>query len=329
LEALHLLLWRGISVEFRLHGFIITHKGLIMAMTATSMRNGYYTLLIFLWLGGACSATSFVIAVTPTGIVIGADGMVVNTKSGNGTAIKIFLLKDRLIAGSLYTEMAKSDDTGVVLYNFPTWVRQIDKQMGSNASAEDWAGVIEKQIPHAFKILIDGVKSGSITKEKASASGIDSEIVQYVVASYERGSPRVFVVSLDPDWNLRTVNIRKVLVYPDEGQNANPYLHYLGRHLAIDEVTVADSNKQREFAKRVPVEFAIMLKRQTLTLKQASNVIRAFLGIEAKAEPCYVGLPFTVVTIPRTGNGWVRTYKTDISALSTLPKSRSEKINNK
>ncbi len=77
--------------------------------------------------------------------------------------------------------------------------------------------------------------------------------------------------------------------------------------------------------KRVPVEFSMLQKGKSLTLKQASNVVRSMLAIESEAEPDFVGFPITLVTIPRRGNGWSRTYKRDVSPLSALPEGHITK----
>ena len=96
-----------------------------------------------------------------------------------------------------------------------------------------------------------------------------------------------------------------------------------GENLAISEVGNTQSKAYQKVAADIPVESQIMSTGRDLTLDQASNVVREFVGIESEQNPQRVGFPITIVTIPKTGRAFSRTYKTDISPLSRLPKPKS------
>jgi hypothetical protein len=278
--------------------------------------------LVLLCCFSRCRATTVVVAVTPGGIVIGADGKGFPT----GTIRKIRLLKRRLVVADLYLELAERKDQGTKAYDFPTWVENIDEHTNAEVSVTGLTEIIERQLPTTFNFAINAIKSGELPKEEAIAHGIDVYLVQYVIAGYENGIPTVCSLTLMPDWDTKTVNGPfQVPLKEENGERADSHILYRGRGIGIEHAKAANSSEQRELAARAPVEFNILKAGKSLTLQQASNMVRSLLGIEAKAEPNYVGLPFTVVTVPKFGNGWARTYKTDASPVSALPKANTGK----
>jgi hypothetical protein len=263
-------------------------------------------------------ATTVVFVVTPAGMVVGADGKAVP----DGTAVKIFLLKKRLIVADIYAEAAKTGDGATTLYDFPVWIKQVDHSTSSKLSVNEMTEIIKDQMASTFAFAIDAIKRGEMTKEKAITSGVDTYLVQYVVAGYENGIPTVYSLTLMPDWNTKSVNGPfKVLLNPEEGQNTNSRMFWRGQGVGLKQIPTADSNEQKEFGARIPLEFQLLRSGKDLTLNQASKVARALLGIEAKVNPKVVGFPITVVTIPKIGHGSVRTYKTDAPAFSRLPEA--------
>ncbi len=296
----------------------------------TSVRKYCLVAFCLLFIGPNASGTTFAVAVTPSGIVVGADGKITTSDAGTAstaTTIKVFLLKRRFVIGSLNAERARARDTGVILYDFPTWVAKIDKQTNPKMSIEDFAAVVENQIPSAFAFIIGQIKGGQFTKDKYIRSGFRPEtddLVEIVVAGYVAGSPRVYLISLTAIWDAKDVKVSKNILYP-RGGAVTPYLRTIGGHGVTDRLKVADSNEQKELAKRIPVEYDTMVRHNSFTLQQASNVIRSLLAMEAEAEPQYVGLPFTLITVPRTGYGYQRTYQRDLSPLSVLPRTHAGK----
>ena len=265
---------------------------------------------------GRASATTVVYAVTPNGMVIGADGKTVPS----GTAVKIFLLKNRLVVADIYTESGKADNGATKDYDFPLWIKQIDSNTSPKVSVSGMTEIISNQMTSTFAFAIGAIERGVLTKEKAAAMGVEAYLVQYVVAGYENGIPTVYSLTLMPDWDTRCVNgPLKVLLNPEKGQNTNSRIFWRGQGVGLKQVKVADTTEHKELAARIPVEFQVIGNGKDLTLDQASTVVRALLGIEAKANPKLVGFPITVVTVPRIGGGWVRTYKNDAPAVSGFP----------
>jgi hypothetical protein len=290
---------------------------------AILLRNAYFTFFVVFFLLTRTTASTVIVAITPAGIVTGADGKIIDVKTGSGTFVKVVLLKHKYIVGNINTETAKASDTGRILYAFPRWVSEIDKKTIAKVSVTELSTIIKNDIPSTFKFLIDMINSGQVTEENARSNGLepDSYIVQYIVAGYERGGAVVHQITLLPDWEKHTVkDVSDVLLYPKQGKGTNPYLQSLGQHKGIDGIQIANSDQQRELRTRIPLEFGIMLNGGTFNLQQASNAVRSILAIEIEAEPDRVGFPITVITVPKVGRSQVMTYKADAFPLSALPK---------
>jgi hypothetical protein len=293
------------------------------------MREDYFAIVMLLACVINAGATSVVMAITPTGIVMGADGKtttVINGKLSFRTALKIVLLKHRIVVADINIERSQATNSGAILYDFPSWIREINKKTNDDLSITELMRIIKEECPVAFGDISEELRTG-LTQDDARNRGLKTDLlVQYPIAGYDRGVPLATAVTLNIDWEHHSLAVpEQVSIYPEKIDSAHPYLYVFTGHSGIEHLKIADSKERKESADRVPVEYRIIEEHGELTLKQASNVIRAMLAIDAEADPTEVGFPLTVVTIPRSGRGSVRTYKKDVFALSRLPKSRSTK----
>jgi len=80
-------------------------------------------------------ATTVVYVTSSCGMAVGADGKIVP----GDTAVKIALLKNRLVVADLYYESATAPG-GAVVYDFPTWIKQIDDSTDADISL---SGLVE------------------------------------------------------------------------------------------------------------------------------------------------------------------------------------------
>ena len=120
-----------------------SNKGQIMVM-----RKRYLAIIVavvVLTTNGA-RATTVVYVTSSCGMAVGADGKLVPA----GTGVKIALLKNRLVVADLYYESAKAPG-GALVYDFPTWVRQIDDSTDADISLSGLVEVIKKQMTSTFR----------------------------------------------------------------------------------------------------------------------------------------------------------------------------------
>ena len=275
------------------------------------MRNFYLTVIfLLLVIRNNARGTTVVIAVTPDGIVMGAD----SKGTPSGTVLKIVLLKGKYILASLYAENAKAKSSGIMVYDFPVWAKQIEHDSHGINSLTALTEFISHQMLIALAQPIKWIETGDMTKSDAARSGVDSILVQYIIAGYENGVPIVYSLCLIPDWDAKVVNGPfKVQLREVNGQKSNSFIHYEGQRVSLDRISTTDSNEQKEFFHRVPIEAQALRSHKDLTIKQATHVVRAMLGMEAKVNPSYVGFPLTLVTVPRRGMACTQTFDQDVS----------------
>jgi hypothetical protein len=280
------------------------------------MRKRYLAIIVAVVVVAAngARATTVVYVTSSCGMAVGADGKIVP----DGTAVKIALLKNRLVVADLYYESAKAPGGNAVLYDFPTWVRQIDDSTDADISLSGLVKVIKKQMPSTFNWASEAIKNGKLTK--GQDWGVEGYLVQYVVAGYENGVPLVYSLTLMPDWNARTVNGPfEVVLKKGEPKNTAFEWGWRGRGTGLNLVNTANSEAQREFNGKIKAELDLTHSGHCVTTEHLSNVARAMLAIETKYDPRYVGFPLTVIALPKNGDGTVTTYESNTPVLLTLP----------
>ena len=259
-------------------------------------------------------ATTVVYVTSSCGMAVGADGRIVPA----GTAVKIALLKQRLVVADLYYESAKAPGGSALLYDFPTWVRQLDDSTDADISLSGLVEVIKKQMASTFSFASEAIKNGKL--KKGQDWGVEGYIVQYVVAGYENGVPLVYSLALMPDWDAKTVNGPFEVVLKKGGpRNTALEWGWRGRGTGLNLISTANTEPQREFNDKLKAELDLTHSGHCLTSEQLSKVARTMLAIETKYDPRYVGFPLTVIALPKNGNGTVTTYEGNSPVLLTLP----------
>ncbi len=278
------------------------------------MRKRYLAIIVAVVVVAAngARATTVVYVTSPCGMAVGADGKIVP----GGTAVKIALLKNRLVVADLYYESAKAPG-GAVVYDFPTWVRQIDDSTDANISLSGLVEVIKKQMASSFSWASEAIKNGKM--KKGQDWGVDQYLVQYVIAGYENGVPLVYSLTLMPDWNAKTVNGPFEVVLKKGAPNTAFNFGWRGRGTGLNLINTANSGPQQEFNDSTRADLDLTHSGHCVTPEHLSNLARAMLAIETRYDPHYVGFPLTVIALPKNGDGTVTTYESNSPSLITLP----------
>ena len=278
------------------------------------MRKQYLAILVaVVAVATNARATTVVYVTSSCGMAVGADGKIVP----GDTAVKIALLKNRLVVADLYYESATAPG-GAVVYDFPTWVKQIDDSTDANISLSGLVEVIKKQMASTFSWASEAIKNGKM--KKGQDWGVDQYLVQYVIAGYENGVPLIYSLTLMPDWNAKTVNGPfEVLLKKGGPKNTAFEWGWRGRGTGLNLISTANTEPQREFNDKLKAELDLTHSGHCLTSEQLSKVARTMLAIETKYDPRYVGFPLTVIALPKNGNGTVTTYEGNSPVLLTLP----------
>lgn len=280
------------------------------------MRKRYLAIIVAVVMAAnGAWATTVVYVTSSCGMAVGADG---KTVPNNRTAVKIALLKQRLVVADLYYERATS--SGAIVYDFPTWVQQLDNSTDPNIALSELVEVIKKQMPSTFSFASEAIKNGTLTKEKAQVWGAGEYLVQYVIAGYENGVPLVYSLTLMPDWDAKTVNgPSQVVLKKVEPKTGSFEWGWRGRGTGLNLIGTANTEPQREFNGLIKAELDLYHSGHCLTPEHLANVAKAMLVIETEDDPLYVGYPLTVIALPKNGDGTVTTYEGNTPTLVTLP----------
>ena len=278
------------------------------------MRKQYLAILVaVVAVATNARATTVVYVTSSCGMAVGADGKIVP----GDTAVKIALLKNRLVVADLYYESATAPG-GAVVYDFPTWVKQIDDSTDADISVSGLVAVIKKQMASTFSWASEAIKNGKM--KKGQDWGVDQYLVQYVIAGYENGVPLIYSLTLMPDWNAKTVNGPfEVLLKKGGPKNTAFDFGWRGRGTGLSLINSANTEPQREFDDRIRAELDLTKSGRCLTAEHLSNVARAMLVIETEYDPHYVGFPLTVIALPKNGDGTVTTDESNTPVVLTLP----------
>ena len=245
-------------------------------------------ILFFICLPLSSNASVGVIVFTPNGMVVATDSKVVipNGKV-TGTIQKVFLLHLRLITACMYLERVTKND-GTVLYDFPTWISQIDKNINPKMSIAALAMLISDQMPKA--IIEIRIKNGVITE---NSPGVHNMLIECEVAGYERDNPMIYSIILKPNWKLKTVDgpIRE-LEFPQEGDDVNfgmlPFGSMFNHNLRGRET---DTEENKWLVARVPNEYNGIIHGKALSFKQAVKFARAAYWCSGEIRSKVRGIP--------------------------------------
>ncbi len=293
-----------------------------------SIRNFYLATLLVVWgYLHSCCASVVVYIVAPDGIVIGADGMGIDLLpcgyAGPPRAIvarKIFLLKHKLALGYVGLARIKTENQRTVLYDLPTFIEFIEYNLGADATVNSLARIIEDEAPKALSFLPDRIMNPDYACKVGENKPFNPRFSfhDYWVAGYESGVPLIYDVNLKIEGGH--VSPARVPIEPSKGQR-------------IDARTGSSFNVWFQFPlvcapetqpNRYETAFSSFPSQKQsfcaydfsrFTLEQASDVVRTLIEVFTKVEPDHMGFPITIVSIPRDGNGWVRTYSKPFPSL--------------
>jgi hypothetical protein len=276
---------------------------------------------MFLLFCAQCSATTGVFVITPDRIVAGIDRMVNQPASGGtlvnvGTAEKIVLLRGRFIVACIGLESMQtgpSPTQQVLTYNFPTWIRAMESQIGPDSSVPMLADIIERESARIFTTTVpigDMMKAGTLKHIEA----MDKYLVQFEVAGFDRGVASLIEISYELDWQNEALIGPKAQVHLPSDK-ISVALYNCGRYDSIgtDKLTDFNSYAHKRMSVLAPTAFKKILASKPTSQSEAIRAVRAFITVESEVEPHDVGSGSTVVVLPVVGNGTVTEYQRSVA----------------
>lgn len=244
--------------------------------------------------------------------------------------LKIVLLRRRFALSDISTEKVTFEDDGAVLYDFPTLAKSIGGNLTTDASISGLTQSVEDQAPGALSGAFRELDRYACYWEHGGQME-GRQIAQYVVAGYENGTPVVSSVEFYPDWKAHRVGLPVRIPYQlPKSQSIDARYQAFGvddPHGAIcDSHTDANSAPVSNFFTSQRIAFC-SADFPRLSLEEASIMVRFLLEFESRIHSEFVGLPFTVISIPKGGSGHVRSFRRFHSGADRLSNQHATKQN--
>lgn len=264
-------------------------------------------LLIAMWLLVAdAGATSIVLITTKQGIVIGADGKVVNTHPNSqfslspaSTKMKIVIVGGRVAVAQCGVESIGNSTT--TPYSFDSVVEYLQSNISPQTGVIDTVELVKRRLSQVFDGFDVVLKSGALKRDALPPPG-DTFLLFYI-AGYENGRPMVYSVRLDIDWT--TLHMKapiESVVAPVPGRK-NISLTWTGgpEHGIIELTRGIHTDKTEIAASKIHAEIAALHNDIDIPLCRSLAMARVLLDLEVSSNPDSVGYPLTIFTISQGG----------------------------
>lgn len=255
------------------------------------------------------AATTVILAVTRSGTVIGVDAKinVVCTEPGapcvdNSAPIPKLLIVEKRFAvaaiGLLRANIMAADRQPVFVYDFPTWLEQIEDRLFPDATMFELCGIVRDEYKKPLLGLERAIREGIITHEDPNLTP------RYIIVGYQSGVANVYSIKADVDFGrhlLRDPVVRHL--FPVQGERVDYGLTILGHRSALNNLCDPASASNRQIAPRFH-KLAQFCSGYDLSLPEARDLIVQLLVVQAEHDRD--GLPplYRVITIKKPEKHW-------------------------
>ena len=262
-------------------------------------------LIVLLTFPVSLKATTFVFFVTPHGMIIGSDSKMFTTQVLGSTSSrtaerstrKFVIVQDRIVVASIGHADIKG---GSAHYNFLTWMQELQAKLPAGISVDDLALTIQTESAKVFA-EITTVLQRDIIKcyEPTETCG---SFVQYVIAGYQGGAPRIQMVQYYVNWDeKRLIGPEPILLDPNEQTIGNFHIHYLGIREALTNLLNRSSYAYKQTMASSPVAFGDLVAHRDISLDATIGLVRSLIEVEEKINPDDVGGRINVVKVLPNG----------------------------
>jgi len=247
-------------------------------------------------------ATTVLVVVGPHGIIAASDSLAVNrtvTADSKSTAEKLFIIQNRIVVASIgHYDMQGITTNGPVHYNFSTWVQHLQSGLPPNVSVESVADTIEKESAVLFSGFDGALGWGNVQRENPVNACDD--FIQYVIAGYEFGRPKVAVVHFYINWDEKKLIGPIKVIEPLEG-DFGVYPFGVTQAIGLADVLNGDSYAHKQAILRCPTAFGHLLAHEDISLDETLMFTKTLIKIEEDINPSEVGGAVQLVKISPNG----------------------------
>lgn len=281
-----------------------------MSLTTTDHTPARWTSTLVLILIACWSiqahATTVIAIVSDQGISVAADSKEVLLgayRGGQRETVKSFIIQDRIVIASLgYSANKWADPAGgvVIDYEFGAWLRGIQASLPANVSFDDFTGIVKEEVRKMNPKWQALVSAGKMPHKHYG--DIFESLIQYVIAGYQGGVPKLASIEFYIDWDKNQVlGPYQVPLSPRGPIAKRSYTYFFG----VTEVAFEAPNPQSYGYKQAmalcPKAFGDLMGRREVPLNESNALAQALVEIEEQTNPNMVGGKVRVVEIAPTG----------------------------
>jgi hypothetical protein len=283
-------------------------------------------LLIALFCPIPLSASTVLVFVTQQGIVMSTDSKMstihalgdYNERIGEGTTKKFVVVQDRILVASVgHADIQRGD----VHYNFLAWMKELEARLPKDISVDDLTSVIQAESAKVFADF-DAVLKADVLKRK-DATDTCTSFIEYIVAGYQNGNPRVYVVQFYVDWNEKKL-VGPLRILREAGDNTNGHfrVYAFGIKESLTDILNRQSYAYKQTMARATKAFGNLLAQRDVTISETISLARTFVQIEENTNPGDVGGTIQLARVLPSG----RAYSvTDELAKAPTPGKKNQK----
>jgi hypothetical protein len=285
-----------------LPSFFSIHKNYVMALSLCLAIN--------------CFATTAVVVVAPSRIVVGIDRLASshNTagviSSGDRT-VKASLLKGRIAVACVglqeYWDAPSPTKASTMVYDFKKWATHLETKVTSDSSIYQLVAFMEDESSRTFNKTIDVgalMKNGTMKQSES----LNRFLVQYIVAGFENNTPLVIQIYYEFDWqHNRLLGPFRQVDFPissTQGGVVEEAIKCYGYCDTITQVFSLNSYAHQRISAIMPNALKDYAAEKD-TPAESIQFARVLIAIEAEVEPTIVGKGSTIISIPAAGKGGV------------------------
>jgi len=268
-----------------------------------------FALAIFLCVP-ACFATTVILVVTRSGILIGVDGKVkaVCTDASapciddSPPITKVSLVQKRFAVaaiGLLRADIMAADGKPVFVYDFQTWLEQIEDRLLLDVTASELSRIVKDEYKKPLVGLERAIRDRIITHDDPNLTP------RYIVVGYEAGVANAYSIKADVDWEHHLITYPVVAhLFPERGGRMDYGLSIIGHKSALNDFCDPASPVNRRISQTFH-KLARFCSGHDLSLREARSLVVELLMVQAEHDREEVSPPYRVITIkkPRTGRG--------------------------
>ena len=245
-------------------------------------------------------ATTVLVMVGPHGIITASDSLArIAIPDSESTAQKLFIIQNRIVVASIgHYDMQGTTTSGPMHYNFLTWMKQLQSRLPPNISVDDLAERIRIESAAMFGGFDAALGRSNIKRPNPIEACED--FIQYVIASYYAGRPRVFVVHFYINWDEKKLIGPIKVLEPFEGDFG---IYPFGVTQAIGFADVLDGNSyaHKQAMRRCPTAFEHLLAHEDISLDETLMFAATLIKIQEDINPSEVGGAVQAVKISPDG----------------------------